>query len=213
MECISKKPIKIRFVTRIKMIFWRLKEKRANKYEKWLDKEIGIALKNELSDKEDIMNNYVESIYKNAKSLAIMFSKQGHSGMSAGLTINLFNKMANHKALSPLNLDDSEFHKCTTDELEQNIRDSSVFRWLDKGEWKYSQNHIIEVVNDDEVWEKYPPVGDNGTLDDNDPLVKNYFDKVSDIRNKRNSEIKAPYSLRKYKYKWNFDTCELEEIK
>jgi len=38
-----------------------------------------------------------------------VFSKQGHSGYSANMVINLFTKLANYQTLSPITADDSEW--------------------------------------------------------------------------------------------------------
>lgn len=74
-----------------------------------------------------------------------VFSKQGHSGMSANLVRNLFNKVADYKPLSPITCDADEWSK---DELDghtfQNTRCSAVFKeginskpyYLDAIVWK-----------------------------------------------------------------------------
>ena len=41
--------------------------------------------------------------------LIVLFAKQGHSGMSGSITIDLFQKLANFQALSPLTNDPAEW--------------------------------------------------------------------------------------------------------
>jgi len=56
-----------------------------------------------------------------------VFSEQGHSGMSASLVRNLFNKAANYEPLSPLTGEDSEWHE-VGDGVFQNRRCCRVFK-------------------------------------------------------------------------------------
>lgn len=68
---------------------------------------------------ENEVNNYIESAKKSdeyeylkmcakaAVELMNVFTKQGHSGMSAGLTINMFKTLANGGVLSPITEQDS----------------------------------------------------------------------------------------------------------
>lgn len=58
-----------------------------------------------------------------------LFSKQGHSGMSAGLVRNLFNKLADYQPLKPLTGEDSEWGRNDMDgKTLQNKRCSHVFK-------------------------------------------------------------------------------------
>lgn len=55
------------------------------------------------------------------------FAKQGHSGMSANMAINLFERLAKYKPLVPLDFCDDEWNECGEGTF-QNKRDSAVFK-------------------------------------------------------------------------------------
>lgn len=98
-----------------------------------------------------------EDIYGDMTSQAVLelvevFAKQGHSGASAGLVLNLFSKVANFENLTPLTDDPAEWHLVSENEpiggLWQNSRNSEAFsqdggetytltsetRWVGEGE-------------------------------------------------------------------------------
>lgn len=58
------------------------------------------------------------------------FSQEGHSGMSAGLAINLFEKVSRYTPLQPLTGEDDEWHE-VGDGMFQNRRCSHVFKDAD----------------------------------------------------------------------------------
>jgi len=64
--------------------------------------------------------------------LITLFSRQGHSGMSASIVRDLFNKLADFKPLSVLTFEDDEWEECTgwCDDIEhyQNKRNTAVFK-------------------------------------------------------------------------------------
>ncbi len=62
--------------------------------------------------------------------LVKLFAKQGHSGISAGIVRNLFNKLADYKPLSPLTFNDDEWSNeiARSDNVYQNKRNSAVFK-------------------------------------------------------------------------------------
>lgn len=71
-------------------------------------------------------------IQENVLELLRVFSKQGHSGFSAGICISMFEKLARFKPLVPLSGDESEWSPpYDTDGTQQNIRCSRVFRGAD----------------------------------------------------------------------------------
>ncbi len=59
--------------------------------------------------------------------LMAVFSKQGHSGHSAGIVSNLFDKLSRYKNITPLNFKDEEWNE-TGEASYQNNRRSSVFK-------------------------------------------------------------------------------------
>ena len=56
----------------------------------------------EMCDDEESFNGYVNSCARNAYELIETLSKAGHSGMSIGITLDIFNKLAKWKTLTPL---------------------------------------------------------------------------------------------------------------
>lgn len=69
-----------------------------------------------------------------------VFSKQGHSGFSAGYTLEVFNKVANFKTLTPITSDSDEWvdvaHYGSGGSLWQNRRQGSCFS-IDAGKTWY----------------------------------------------------------------------------
>lgn len=64
--------------------------------------------------------------------LVEVFAAQGHSGMSAHVTIDLFSRVASFKALTPITSRKSEWRKLARDEIGrdgvwQSLRQSSLF--------------------------------------------------------------------------------------
>lgn len=70
--------------------------------------------------------------------LVELFAKQGHSGMSASLVRNLFNKLADYKPLKPITCEESEWGETISeDEYYQNKRCYSVFKEGEDGKPYY----------------------------------------------------------------------------
>lgn len=78
---------------------------------------------------EDPMEGYANSCAKNAYELLEVFSKAGHSGMSASLTLAIFKKLANWENLSPLTNNPEEWQKLggPTDPDWQSKRNPACF--------------------------------------------------------------------------------------
>ena len=80
----------------------------------------------------DPMDQYVDLIAKSALELVDKFSDQGHSGMSAPITLAMFTKLANYEPLSPItskpedSKDVSEYDP-NGPKLWQNVRDFKMF--------------------------------------------------------------------------------------
>lgn len=209
---------------KIRMFFLRLfhSHKSSKEYDDWLDREVRLAIENEkrgaTEEGDDIFLEYSISCIKCAAKIARQFSKQGHSGMSASITLGLIKKLCNYEPITKLMGTDDEWstvvswdygdcYKCL-----QNNRDSRVFKNIYKdGKISYSYNEILNIVNDNDVWLNYPPAGDYGTLDDDDELVKHYFKERQKLKDMLNSEIKFPYNPIIHDYKWNFETKQFEK--
>lgn len=74
-----------------------------------------------------------EDIYGDMTSKAVLelievFSKQGHSGMSGSLVLNIFNRVVNFQNLTPLTDNPDEWHSGATG-LWQNTRNSEAFSY------------------------------------------------------------------------------------
>lgn len=100
-----------------------------------------------LSEKDDF---YGGMTGKAVMELIDVFSKQGHSGMSAGLVADIFWKLANYKPLSAVTGEDWEWQETQLEKgVLQNKRCFSLFK---KGnEIKYG-NAIIFVDPDGTTW-------------------------------------------------------------
>jgi len=75
-------------------------------------------------EQEDGPNKWIQ---ENLIELLEVFSKQGHSGFSAGYCVNAFNKLARFEPLAPLTGEDWEWQK-VSENLWQNIRCGRVFK-------------------------------------------------------------------------------------
>lgn len=161
-----------------------------------------------------LTNIYGDLVYDTTLELFNKFADQDHSGLSASFVIQVFNRLAKLETLTPLTGDDDEWDRDNVLDaaLEQNKRNPAVFRSTVDGEYTYSYNNIINVANEDDVWSKYSPVGDNGTLDETVRAVSKYFDAYNVARNKHNREIKFPYMPVTYNYLWDFKEEKLIPI-
>jgi hypothetical protein len=73
---------------------------------------------------------YGDSLPKAVLELIDVFEKQGHSGMSASVTIQLFTQLAKFEPLGPLTGEDDEWNECSPG-IWQNRRCSHVFKEAD----------------------------------------------------------------------------------
>ena len=88
--------------------------------------------------KDDYMNNCA----KNVMELIKVFSKENHSGLSAQITLSLFNKLVNYKNLTPLTNNPEEWIKLGDTEQEewQSIRNPECFSADLKTYWSLEEN-------------------------------------------------------------------------
>lgn len=92
----------------------------------WAEKELNLA-GYDVNDPEDGPNKWLA---EGTLELLEVFSKQGHSGMSAPYAVALFEKLAKWKPLTPLTGSDDEWNE-VGENTWQNNRDSSVFKGSD----------------------------------------------------------------------------------
>lgn len=84
--------------------------------------------------------NYTDECAKNALDMLKVFCKAGHSGMSASVTLNIFNKLANWKNLIPLTNNPDEWQKLGGEDDDlQNKRNPSCFTSDLKTYWDISE--------------------------------------------------------------------------
>lgn len=86
-------------------------------------------------------SDYDGMLYDAVMELVKVFSKQGYSGASAMRTLQLFEKIASYKNLTPLTGKDDEWNEIG-ENVFQNNRESSVFKDGKNGE-AYYMNAII----------------------------------------------------------------------
>lgn len=77
------------------------------------------------------------------------FSKQGHSGTSASITVSLFEKLARYEPLGPLTGADEEWSEASSN-LWQNKRNTAVFKQED-GRFTYN-NAIVKRTQNGTTW-------------------------------------------------------------
>ena len=78
----------------------------------------------------DADSDYGGAIAEGVLKLIKMFSDEGHSGASAGMSLSIFEKVARFRPLTPLTGEDSEWNEIG-DGSYQNNRCSSVFKERD----------------------------------------------------------------------------------
>ena len=73
-------------------------------------------------------NDYSNACAKNAYNMLKVFSEAGHSGFSAQATLQLFNRLAEYKCLTPLTNNPKEWIKLDPNDTSwQSTRQSSCF--------------------------------------------------------------------------------------
>ena len=95
-----------------------------------------------------------EMICNNILELLEVFSNQGHSGLTAPYTLNIFNKLARFETISPLTGEDDEWIM-QKDNLFQNKRESSVFKngkdgqayWIEGRLFQYPDGNLCTNAN------------------------------------------------------------------
>lgn len=78
----------------------------------------------------DADSDYNGMLAKSVVDLMKVFADQGHSGMSAGMTRDLFNRLANYEVLTPITSDPTEWNdvsEMTSKPMWQSRRDSRCF--------------------------------------------------------------------------------------
>ena len=87
-----------------------------------------------------------DMVKENVLELMSVFQKQGHSGFSAPYVLNVFNKLAMHKPITPLTGDDSEWSDVGND-MYQNNRCSAVFKDGKDGDAYWINGNIFRDQN------------------------------------------------------------------
>lgn len=106
----------------------------------------------EMHDDEGSFKGYVNSCARNAYELIETLSKAGHSGMSIGITLDIFNKLAKWKTLTPLTNNPDEWGK---------------LEGCEDGDWQSKRNPScftsdFKTYHDIEADENYDIVEENG---------------------------------------------------
>ena len=104
----------------------------------------------ELSGMFDKDADYDGILAEAVMELIEVFSKQGHSGFSANMCSNLFDKLSKFKPISPLTGKDDEWCK-HRDGICQNKRDSAVFKDSKDGRSYYIDAYVKRTSNGN-VW-------------------------------------------------------------
>jgi hypothetical protein len=112
----------------------------------------------DLKDTTDSFESYGNRCAQAALELVKVFSEQHHSGYSAGVTLSLFEKLANHKNLTPLTRNADEWVdtvKCgwqeedSTSARYQSKRNSGCFSYDLKTYYDmYDEDNLIFELDD-----------------------------------------------------------------
>lgn len=136
----------------------------------------------ELIEQNDNMNEYLFMCMNAAYELYLLFEKQGHSGMSAGITTKYFDKLVSGKPLTKLTDNDEEWELIGKYKLinglgasikYQNKRYTALFkniRYLDKTIIEYHDNNRITCHNP--IMDTYFNLG----------LVNRVYDEINPIK-------------------------------
>ena len=102
----------------------------------------------ELAGLFDTDSDYDGMIGDAVLELIDVFSKQGHSGYSAGMVSSLFNKLSRYETLTPLTFEDTEWVE-VGDGIFQNNRRSAVFKNSSNNRPYYIDAYVIKTPNGD----------------------------------------------------------------
>lgn len=102
----------------------------------------------DMADAQDASERHTIGCTRAMLDLARLFSAQGHSGLSAGYTLRLFEAAASFRPLSPLNGDESEWTEVGPG-VFQNRRCGNVFR---EGDHAYDIDGFVFVGPDGVSW-------------------------------------------------------------
>lgn len=121
----------------------------------------------DMHDDKEPFEGYVNYCARNAYELIEILSKADHSGMSIGITIDIFNKLAKWKTLTPLTNNPDEWEQLSGWESVgyQNKRNPSCFTYDFKTYYDVDEEENYDIVVEDGVsirkmknkpWIKHP---------------------------------------------------------
>lgn len=191
-------------------------------YKEWLENELSLAKKAESADggdNDDPALHWALSVLDAAEELALTFMDQSHSGASAHATIQIFNKLADWKPITPLTGEDSEWKgldELTGDESGsfQNKRDFGLFKRFEDGKFiGYSYNYSHVIVNEDDIWDLEKGYATSpGYIPDNCDGANKYFYKKRELKKEIDSKITFPFVPHTEYYKWDFEAEEFVKV-
>ena len=115
----------------------------------WAERELEAA-GYRADDQEDGPNKWMR---EGTLELLEVFGKQGHSGASAPIAVNLFQRLASWKPLGPLSGEDHEWNEVSGGTF-QNNRASNVFKDSDGSAYQIDGIVFWEWCTDEETGEK-----------------------------------------------------------
>jgi len=86
-------------------------------------------------------SDYSGKLAEGVMELIKVFNEQGHSGMSASMTIQLLSRLLSYKPLTPLTGEDNEWFD-HGEGLYQNVRCPSVFKNAERA-WDVNTDKVI----------------------------------------------------------------------
>lgn len=121
----------------------------------------------DMHDNKEPFEGYINSCARNAYELLETLSKVSHSGMSVGITLDIFNKLAKWKTLTPLTNNPDEWIQLSEWKSAgyQNKRNPSCFTYDFKTYYDVDEEENYDTVVEDGVsikkkknkqWIKHP---------------------------------------------------------
>lgn len=114
----------------------------------WAENEVKIACKKEAPDRKDGEWDYGCACYESALKAYKSLMDDNHSGFSFGMTKNILIRLMNHQPLTPIE-DTDDMWNGVSDGVYQCKRMSSLFKHVDNGKIRYSDNDRIIFFDGD----------------------------------------------------------------
>ena len=113
-----------------------------------------LSLAGMLKKDDDSFDKYNDLVASAVIKLIELFASQGHSGFSASMVRELFNKLSSYKTLTPITSDPSEWEDVShysndqPNTMWQNKRDPSCFSYDCGKTWKSVDENVLNLLEE-----------------------------------------------------------------